>query len=47
MNECVDNGGHDCDMNATCDNNDGSFVCFCKDGYTGNGTVGECLGRAK
>ena len=30
---------HNCDMNADCDDSDGSFTCTCREGYTGNGTV--------
>lgn len=26
-----------CDTNADCINDDGTFVCICNDGYTGNG----------
>ena len=29
-----------CDINAQCDNTDGSFTCICNTGYTGNG--GSC-----
>ena len=42
IDECSKNGSV-CDENAECFNNDGSFTCICKDGYTGNGTV--CLGE--
>jgi len=30
-----------CDENAGCNNNDGSYSCTCKQGFTGNGTVCE------
>lgn len=33
---------HDCHDNATCSNNDGSFVCKCDEGFTGDGT--NCTG---
>ena len=33
-NECLQNR---CHVNATCENRDGSFKCFCKIGFTGNG----------
>ena len=26
-----------CDSNATCTNNNGSFICACKEGYSGDG----------
>ena len=42
INECKQ-GGHNCDMNATCDNTVGSFECRCNDGFTGNGT--HCDGK--
>ncbi|XP_072016927.1 uncharacterized protein [Amphiura filiformis] len=29
--------GDNCDVNAVCINNDGSFTCACNDGYTGDG----------
>ena len=31
-----------CDENADCTNNEGSYSCTCKQGFTGNGTV--CAG---
>ena len=34
-----------CDNNATCSNTDGSFICTCKEGFSGNGTV--CEGMQK
>jgi len=35
--ECAD-GSNDCDPNASCTNEIGSFTCTCKEGFTGNGT---------
>ena len=32
-----------CDVNANCINNDGSYLCTCLQGFTGNGTI--CEGR--
>ncbi len=42
INEC-ETGTHDCDVNADCQNTDGSFLCVCKTGYEGNGTT--CTGN--
>ena len=42
INEC-EQGGHNCDMNAQCDNTVGSFECHCNAGFTGNGT--NCDGK--
>ena len=42
VNECND-GSHTCSPNATCSNEIGSYVCDCKDGFSGNGSV--CEGR--
>jgi len=36
INECARNK-HDCDVNAGCTNNEGSFTCHCNEGYTGDG----------
>ena len=30
-----------CDVNANCINNDGSYLCTCLQGFTGNGTICE------
>ena len=32
-----------CDVNATCTNNDGSYICTCKNGFSGDGKT--CKGR--
>ena len=32
-----------CHENATCNNTEGSFDCYCKEGFTGNGTY--CKGK--
>ena len=42
INEC-ETGKHNCDANATCKNTEGSFVCTCKPGYSGNGV--NCTGN--
>lgn len=41
INECVE--GNPCDKNAACSNTDGSFMCSCQDGYTGDGVT--CKGN--
>ena len=40
INECLTKPSP-CSSNATCMNTDGSFVCQCMEGYTGNGTICE------
>ena len=42
IDECSKDGSP-CDENAECFNNDGSYTCICKVGFTGNGTL--CLGK--
>ena len=42
INECSDEDTR-CDANALCDNTAGSFMCTCKDGFSGNG--GQCYGK--
>ena len=42
IDECQ-NGAHNCDVNAQCDNLIGSFYCTCRRGYSGNGVV--CSGK--
>ena len=41
MDECVEDT-YDCDVNAVCENNIGSYFCECAEGWTGNGTI--CTG---
>ena len=43
MNECEDVPAV-CDINAICHNTDGSYMCICSSGYTGDGSTctGEC-----
>ena len=41
--ECQDPSTNDCDKNAICENNVGSFECSCKKGFTGNGKT--CQGN--
>ena len=37
VDECV-NGNNNCDENADCTNTEGSFICMCSSGFSGNGT---------
>ncbi len=41
VNECTD-GTANCDENADCTNNEGSYDCKCRSGFTGNGNT--CTG---
>lgn len=41
--ECQNSANNDCDQNAICNNTIGSFECFCKKGFTGNGKT--CSGN--
>ena len=45
--ECV--LGHDCHKNSTCTNSDGSYICSCEFGYTGDGrtcsNINECAAK--
>ena len=41
IDECLDDP---CDSNATCTNTDGSYICECNTGFTGNGT--NCTGMS-
>ena len=38
IDECTTDTDN-CDANAVCDDNDGSFSCACKSGYNGDGTT--------
>ena len=38
--ECAE-GFHDCNMNATCSNTEGSYTCTCNEGYEGDGNTCE------
>ena len=40
INEC-DVNTHNCSNNAECFNTNGSFVCNCSDGFSGNGIICE------
>ena len=42
INECT-TIAHNCDVNAFCNNTDGSHNCTCSSGYAGNGT--SCRGK--
>ena len=39
-------GNNECHVNATCSNTEGSYICSCNEGFTGDGTtctdVDEC-----
>ena len=42
IDECATNTDH-CDVNAICNNTEGSHNCTCQLGYSGNGTM--CTGN--
>ena len=42
VNEC---SGSPCHVNATCENRDGTFRCYCKPGFTGDGYT--CQGNCR
>ena len=44
VDECQD-GTHNCDSNALCNNSAGSFTCACFQGYSGSGVV--CSGKLR
>ena len=37
VNECLDEANNNCDEQAECQNNVGSYACVCVDGYEGDG----------
>ena len=43
INECKE-GLHGCHVNAICNNNEGSYNCTCKPGFTGDGR-NSCKGK--
>ena len=40
IDECI-SGTDNCDLNASCNNTDGSFTCTCNTGYSGDGVTCE------
>jgi len=42
IDECENEELNDCDPNALCTNTEGSYVCRCRGGYTGDGEI--CTG---
>lgn len=42
VDECSSSETNECDPNALCTNMEGSYVCRCKKGFTGNGSA--CTG---
>ncbi len=45
IDECSNSSLHNCDDNADCVDNTGSFQCTCQSGFRGNGTI--CSGKVK
>ena len=41
IDECTDMTDNCDDMNAVCSNSEGSFMCMCNTGYTGDGVMCE------
>ena len=41
IDECTDMTDNCDDMNAMCSNTEGSFMCMCNEGYTGDGVMCE------
>ena len=44
IDECSTNS-HSCDVNAVCNNTDGSYICACNSGYSGDGNT--CTGKIR
>jgi hypothetical protein len=46
VDECAAASSNECDKQASCTNNQGSYSCTCKPGWTGaTGLSGNCKGR--
>jgi hypothetical protein len=45
IDECSSSGMNDCHVEANCTNTQGSYICTCKEGYTGDGK--DCQGTCK
>lgn len=45
LNECESPETNQCDLNAECDNTEGSYTCNCSVGYTGDGE--NCTGKQR
>ena len=41
IDECLENDPFPCDPKADCTDLDGSYLCECRDGYSGNGVICE------
>ena len=41
IDECLEYDPFPCDPNADCTDLDGSYLCECRDGYSGNGEICE------
>ena len=44
-NECLNSTWYNCNANASCLNNDGSYSCQCLEGFSGDG-VENCTGTS-
>ena len=42
IDDCENDELNNCDLNALCTNTEGSYVCSCRGGYTGDGKI--CTG---
>ena len=45
VDECASPEANECDLNAICTNTEGSYVCRCRKGFTGDGE--NCTGKIK
>ena len=46
VDECAMHSTNDCSANADCINTVGSFYCFCKPGFTGDGNTCSGIKRS-